>query len=70
MTINCERLPELILLQMKPSTEACANCEHFVMHYRKDGYPLYGGHCVYPRVKDRKVFDVCEHFQSAYTAKD
>lgn len=70
MTINCERLLELRYLHMEPSTEACVNCVHFRMHYCKDGYPLYSGHCGYPRLKCRKVHDICKHFQSAYTAKE
>lgn len=67
MTINCERLPELRALHMEPITEACVNCVHFQQHYRKDGKPFYSGHCCYPRLKSRKVFDVCGNFQNIST---
>ncbi len=51
---------------VEPETEACANCKHFYQHYIwiRCGYePIASGHCTYPRVKDRKVYDCCEHFE-------
>ena len=53
-------------------TEACcANCTNFHQHYvrylnRYGGASYYAiphGHCDYPRLKDRKVLDLCEHYE-------
>lgn len=48
----------------------CANCAHYVQHYilsscRPSGFiAANAGHCVYPRVKDRKPGACgCEHFK-------
>jgi recombinational DNA repair protein (RecF pathway) len=49
-----------------PETEACANCEHFYQHYiwTRYGYEsIAAGHCVYPRVKSRKIYDCYEYFE-------
>ena len=49
--------------------EICGNGKHFHWHYvidfRDPGYcvPIYKGHCAYPRLKDRKIDDVCERFE-------
>lgn len=55
---------------VRPETEACANCEHFRQHYildsmgRWEGFiPITEGHCIFRRVKNRKVYDCCEHFE-------
>ncbi len=61
---NCHWMPKDIPM--------CVNCKHFWQHYICKGgpndtaqwvVPLHCGHCIYPRVKDRKVYDVCEHFK-------
>ena len=51
----------------------CINCERFRLHYIQDseifggGYvPISMGHCIHPRVKNRRVTDSCELF----TAKE
>lgn len=44
-------------------TKACANCKHFYQHYTKCGDLFVSGHCCYPRMKPRKVWDTCERFQ-------
>lgn len=48
-------------------TECCGNCKHFVQHYRlEQGHfasPLHFGHCTKPRMKNRKIYDVCEIFE-------
>lgn len=49
----------------------CINCKHFHRHYVHKGPPVYTvqwtplncGHCAYPRLKDRKAYDTCEHFE-------
>lgn len=55
---------------MTPETQACLNCKYFKLHYVADsttGYvyatPTYCGHCVYPRLKYRRVDDVCANFE-------
>lgn len=50
----------------------CINCEHFYQHYVKGGPPVYTidmvpldcGHCAFPRTKERKAYDTCEHFKN------
>lgn len=48
----------------------CVNCRHFHRHYVRDWtrsgsyIPIDGGHCSYPRVKDRKAYDTCGHFEN------
>ena len=50
--------------------ETCQDCRHFVQHYVKDycGYRDYvecfAGHCVYPRMKDKKQrTKACKYFE-------
>ena len=53
--------------------EVCANCAHYRQHYRKERHPhgmegfvpVNAGHCVEPRVKDRRPYDTCERFMQA-----
>lgn len=43
----------------------CANCQHFHLHYIRQGkryVPLHEGHCVEPRLKPREAWDLCEFF--------
>ena len=53
-------------------TECCANCRHFILHYRRNTYSehvfgkyteLHEGHCCYPRIKRRMVTDACDEFE-------
>lgn len=58
-------------------TEAvCANCKHYVQHYMIREHPLSTtgigqfstvncGHCVHPRVKERRPSDTCANFEKA-----
>lgn len=49
----------------------CINCEHFCQHYIRGGPPIFTiwwcpldcGHCIYPRLRDRKAYDTCKHFE-------
>lgn len=49
-----------MLMEVLETEEVCANCKHFYQHYITDSRRGYGmlavnsGHCVKPRVKDRK----------------
>lgn len=50
--------------------EVCSNCKYFMQHYVydkrfcKDFTPCNAGHCIKPRVKDRKPsHKACEHFE-------
>lgn len=51
--------------------EVCANCKHFVQHYRqtRDAHGIRcftavnAGHCVEPMVKQRKPSDTCQRFE-------
>lgn len=41
----------------------CLNCMHFVQHYLADGRTVACGHCVYPRLKFRMIYDTCRYFE-------
>ncbi len=50
--------------------ECCGNCKHFVQHYFYYEFgcearyaPMFYGHCKYPRFKNRKPVDYCDHFE-------
>lgn len=47
--------------------KTCADCIHFIQHYRKDKrsyYPIACGHCTALYVKKRQPEDkLCSHFQ-------
>ena len=50
------------------SRELCGSCRHFRLHYWKFGeryLPLELGHCVYPRLKDRRADERCIHWSPA-----
>lgn len=47
-----------------PETPFCENCTHYSPHYTECGFKLNSGHCVYPRIKLKKAYDTCEHFQT------
>ena len=45
----------------------CATCRHYYLHYIRfsDGRfePIHDGHCVHQRrIKNRKPYDICEHY--------
>lgn len=57
---------------IKEETECCANCEHFYRHYTDNRFRpdifgefklMHEGHCGYPRLKTRRLTDVCDHFK-------
>ena len=48
--------------------EMCVNCKHFHPHYVPHGHTgffsrLDCGHCAFPRLKNRRAYDVCEFFE-------
>lgn len=46
-----------------PESTACLNCRHFYKHYSRDAELLFFGHCVYPRMKHRRITDECGYFE-------
>ncbi len=54
-------------------TPICWNCIHFQQHYIR-WYGTYrtvgSGHCVYPRIKLRRCYDVCEHHSPRPSPKE
>lgn len=55
----------------------CMNCKHFRQHYGRESngrneyyFPMYEGHCVHPRLKNRKVTDSCERFEMKKQTQD
>jgi hypothetical protein len=54
--------------------EMCVNCRYFHQHYmlvnpllhRTSFVELPCGHCTYNRIRYKKVYDFCEHFESRY----
>ena len=58
-------------IEVFETEEVCANCKHFYQHYIPDvrcGYGMLAvnsGHCVKPRVKDRKpCTPACKYWES------
>ncbi len=64
-------------ITIQEDERVCANCKYFHQHYVKaelnwtdsdiseDGKrysPIHTGHCVEPRLKNRKVTDTCINF--------
>lgn len=47
--------------------ECCGKCKYFRRHYRRSERgryePLWCGHCVHPRLKNRRVEECCPHFK-------
>ena len=48
------------------SEERCGNCKYFRQHYQRVGrgryLPLWLGHCVHPRLKNRRAEEHCPHW--------
>ena len=57
-----------MMYEIKEMEDVCANCQHFIQHYHKysnfDYVAVNCGHCIYPRVKDRKPSETCDNFNS------
>lgn len=45
----------------------CENCKHFIQHYieLEEKYTtVFCGHCIYPRIKNRKPNEkACDHYK-------
>lgn len=41
----------------------CYNCKHFTVHYVLTDklHMIDCGHCGFPRIKNRRSYDLCEH---------
>lgn len=54
--------------------ECCGTCVHYRQHYilsdRCKPQPLRYGHCVFPRLKDRKPDETCPHWTSSDKKED
>lgn len=64
---------DLFRLGLEPDTQICLNCKHFHQHYNRAGnffLALQSGHCSYPRMKNRRVTDTCEHFENKSALPD
>lgn len=46
--------------------ERCGSCEYFYRHYGRSGRgryaPLWCGHCVHPRLKNRRIEESCPNW--------
>lgn len=56
----------------KPMVQAlvCGTCAHYCQHYVLGGkkfVPLWYGHCVMPRLKDRDPDETCEYWQENHS---
>lgn len=58
------------------NTECCKNCKYFVLHYvyapkmanTPHGFSeTWSGHCRHPRLKPRKIYDVCDKYEKKVT---
>ena len=51
--------------------KTCLTCKHFRLHYIKYGRsysPIHEGHCVYPRLKQRRSeTEACQHYSQKDT---
>lgn len=59
-------------VEIKEPLACCMNCKHYIPHYTKipGGYfRLYVGHCARERAKNRKEYDLCEHFEQKTEVK-
>lgn len=56
-------LVRVMAMGIGPDTEVCYNCTHFHTHYSKDGALICSGHCAYPRLKERRLWDTCGKFE-------
>lgn len=54
---------EIYFYELTAETPVCINCKHYYRHYLEDGRPLLYGHCRFPRLKPRKAYDTCGHFE-------
>ncbi|MCI8628964.1 MAG: hypothetical protein HFE57_05600 [Firmicutes bacterium] len=57
-------------LMISKEKKVCVNCKYFIQHYiydkrfNNDFSPCNDGHCVKPRLKNRKPKNkACEHFE-------
>lgn len=52
-------------MTLRTDAPLCVNCRHFWRHYIYHGgyQPIDTGHCTYPRIKPRKGYETCEHFE-------
>lgn len=48
--------------------ERCGNCKHYIKHYRRTEKGRYIsldiGHCVHPRIKNRRAEEHCAYWQA------
>jgi hypothetical protein len=68
MSTECMRMQYCI--KISPELPVCVNCRYFVRHYLRDGRPLECGHCVHPRIKNRKTYDYCSNFEQEENGKE
>ena len=55
-----------MVLAIEKAEEVCANCRHFVQHYRLENgvfRAINAGHCIEPRMKDMKPGNTCPRFE-------
>ena len=73
---DCKR--RSIGLPGKPM-ELCCNCKHWIQHFVLIKgkvlmfTPTASGHCVFPKLKSRRMFESCKHFEVSdhpYEEKD
>lgn len=60
--LTTEEARDLKFYGIEKETQVCANCQHFRRHYDASGNPFFLGHCCYPQVKTRKIYENCVHF--------
>lgn len=60
-----DQMSLMLVYPINSQTEACANCKYFIQHFMHDGWcfrPVYMGHCIYPRLKNKRPDDACGNF--------
>lgn len=64
--MNVHERREAYYWNLTKETPLCINCKHFHQHYQRNGRPFNSGHCCFPRLKLRKDYDTCEHFENKH----
>ena len=58
-----EERVEAYVFRLVNGVRMCENCRHYYPHYDEAGRALGCGHCVHPRCKLRRAYDVCDKFE-------
>lgn len=65
--MNNQERERLWAFRRREDIPMCVTCAHFEQHYYRHVFghfePMDEGHCVYPRIKCRRPYDLCDHYK-------